>query len=171
MSFSYIEIFYFALLYSRKIVDGDDESNGVTAAVAITSTVVPLVIIIIVVLVTISFRSLTCRQYYQAAYNYLAVPSHSQSSPPTVIPVPETYEEADFPSIPVSDFIAHVELLHADSDIGFSQQFDVTNLLSKCPMSLIHFPYFHCSLITTPLFFLQWSRDSIHAFVIDIFTY
>lgn len=119
---------------SRKIVDGDDESSGVTAAVAITSTVVPLVIIIIVVLVTISFRSLTCRQYYQAAYNYLAVPSHSQSSPPTVIPVPETYEEADFPSIPVSDFIAHVELLHADSDIGFSQQFDDITQRTRCDL-------------------------------------
>lgn len=34
-------------------------------------------------------RSLTCRKYYQAAYNYLAVPTNNNSPPSTVIVVPD----------------------------------------------------------------------------------
>jgi hypothetical protein len=32
---------------------------------------------------------MTCRKYYQAAYNYLAVPTNNNSPPSTVIVVPD----------------------------------------------------------------------------------
>ncbi|GAB1598522.1 tyrosine-protein phosphatase 99A-like isoform X2 [Argonauta hians] len=130
---NFSEVMYFELKGSTSKAD-NNEGKGNMTAVIVAGTMVPVIVILIIVLVTLSFRSLTCREYYQAAYNYLAVPSHSQSSQPTVIPIPETYEEADYPSVAVRDFIAHVELLHADSDIGFSQQFDDITQRTRCDL-------------------------------------
>ncbi|KAL8568602.1 hypothetical protein ACOMHN_006263 [Nucella lapillus] len=69
-------------------------------------------------------ESLACQKCYQAAYYYLAVPSNMQSTPPTVIMVAEPSEEKEYPEVPVHQFPAHVEAMHADSDFAFSQEFE-----------------------------------------------
>ena len=35
-------------------------------------------------------------------------------------------EEKHYPDIHVSEFLPHVDRMHSDSDIGFSQEFDVS---------------------------------------------
>ncbi|PVD24787.1 hypothetical protein C0Q70_15273 [Pomacea canaliculata] len=88
---------------------------GVTCAVFL---------VVIVVAIFIGYKSFACQKCYQAAYVYLAVPSNAQSTPPTVITVAEPSEEKEYPEIAVSEFPAHVEAMHADSDFAFSQEFD-----------------------------------------------
>ncbi|XP_076468835.1 putative receptor-type tyrosine-protein phosphatase mosPTP-1 [Babylonia areolata] len=83
-----------------------------------------IVVMLIIVVMFIGYRSLACQKCYQAAYFYLAVPSQLQSTPPTVVTVAEPSEEKEYPDIPVSEFPAHVEAMHADSDIAFAQEFE-----------------------------------------------
>lgn len=37
--------------------------------------------------------------------------------------------EKKFPTVKKEDFLQHVQSLHADSDVGFSHEFDVSNWL------------------------------------------
>lgn len=37
-------------------------------------------------------------------------------------------EGKEYPEIPVSEFPAHVEAMHVDSDFAFSQEFDVSQI-------------------------------------------
>ncbi|KAK3101774.1 hypothetical protein FSP39_006244 [Pinctada imbricata] len=99
------------------------ESAGIIAGV-----ICGILLIVIVTLVAIGCRSLTCRKYYQAAYNYLAVPTNSNSPPSTsIVVVVDQPEEPVYPAISVGDFLQHVKALHADSDVGFSHEFDDIN--------------------------------------------
>ena len=45
-------------------------------------------------------------------------------------------EEKEYPEIPVSEFPAHVEAMHADSDFAFSQEFEVSVCPVKCTVLL-----------------------------------
>ncbi|KAL8600114.1 hypothetical protein ACOMHN_009721 [Nucella lapillus] len=83
-----------------------------------------IIVMLIIVIMFIGYRSLACQKCYQAAYYYLAVPSHLQSTPPTVVTVDEPSEEKEYPEIPVGEFPAHVDGMHADSDFAFSQEFE-----------------------------------------------
>ena len=46
-------------------------------------------------------------------------------------------EEKEYPEIPVSEFPAHVEAMHADSDFAFSQEFEVSVCPVKCTVLLL----------------------------------
>ncbi|XP_069101709.1 tyrosine-protein phosphatase 99A-like isoform X3 [Argopecten irradians] len=101
----------------------DETEQEIMSAGIVAGIVCGLLFILMVVLVFIGCRSLTCRRYYQAAFDYLAVPTNNNSPPTTVINIPEPMEEISYPPIAVPDFLQHVRSLHADSDVGFSQEF------------------------------------------------
>jgi len=62
------------------------------------------------------------RKYFQAAYYYLDDPSsQTRGSSPQFV---DTYDEPDYTSIPVPLWPKHVQDLHADSDIGFSREYE-----------------------------------------------
>lgn len=116
------------------------ETEVVNAGI-VAGVVCTIVFILLAVLGFIGCRSLTCRKYYQAAYNYLAVPTNNNSPPSTVIVVPDASEEKSFgavkediekkfPTVKKEDFLQHVQSLHADSDVGFSHEFDEINKLT-----------------------------------------
>ncbi|XP_050411666.1 tyrosine-protein phosphatase 99A isoform X1 [Patella vulgata] len=120
----------------REFVMGDPNApfnadNDVASAGIIAGVITAIIVILVIVLIIVSYRSFQCRKCYQAAYYYLAVPSNSSSAPPTVITVAETSDAKDYPDILTEDFISHVENLHADSDFGFSQEFDDVNRNTK----------------------------------------
>lgn len=117
------------------------ESEVVNAGI-VAGVVCTIVFILLAVLGFIGCRSLTCRKYYQAAYNYLAVPTNNNSPPSTVIVVPDASEEKSFgavkediekrfPTVKKEDFLQHVQSLHADTDVGFSHEFDEINKLTS----------------------------------------
>lgn len=63
------------------------------------------------------------RRHCQAAYYYLDDPqtgSRGTNSPQ----LSETYDDTEYGSIPVNDWDKHVKKLHADSDIGFTREFE-----------------------------------------------
>ena len=63
------------------------------------------------------------RRHCQAAYYYLDEPqdaSRATNSPQ----LSETYDNSEYGSIIVNDWAKHVQRLHADSDIGFSREFE-----------------------------------------------
>nr|KAG5708441.1 hypothetical protein BaRGS_026168 [Batillaria attramentaria] len=101
----------------------EPKEDGVPAEI-IAGVTCAIIVALLVVVAFIGYRSYACRKCYQAAYYYLAVPSNSQSTPPTVITVAEPSDEKEYPEIKVSEFPAHVEAMHADSDFAFSQEFD-----------------------------------------------
>ncbi|XP_062589187.1 tyrosine-protein phosphatase 99A-like isoform X2 [Saccostrea cucullata] len=117
--------------------DAEVVNAGIVAGVVCT-----IIFILLAVLGFIGCRSLTCRKYYQAAYNYLAVPTNNNSPPSTVIVVADQAEEKSFnalkedielkfPTIRKEDFLQHVQSLHADSDVGFSHEFEEINKLTS----------------------------------------
>ena len=62
------------------------------------------------------------RKYFQAAYYYLDDPqSQTRDGSPQFS---ETYDEAEYSSIPVALWSKQVQDLHADSDIGFSREYE-----------------------------------------------
>lgn len=75
------------ILYDPTAVN-QAESEVVNAGI-VAGVVCTIVFILLAVLGFIGCRSLTCRKYYQAAYNYLAVPTNNNSPPSTVIVVPD----------------------------------------------------------------------------------
>ncbi|XP_033746096.1 LOW QUALITY PROTEIN: tyrosine-protein phosphatase 99A-like [Pecten maximus] len=101
----------------------EEAEQEIMSAGIVAGIVCGLVFILMCILVFIGCRSLTCRKYYQAAFDYLAVPTNNNSPPTTVINIPEPLEEISYQPIPVADFLQHVRSLHADSDVGFSQEF------------------------------------------------
>nr|XP_022298324.1 tyrosine-protein phosphatase 99A-like isoform X1 [Crassostrea virginica] len=120
---------------------GQAETEVVNAGI-VAGVVCTIVFILLAVLGFIGCRSLTCRKYYQAAYNYLAVPTNNNSPPSTVIVVPDATDEKSFtavkediekkfPTVRKEDFLQHVQSLHADSDVGFSHEFDEINKLTS----------------------------------------
>jgi len=63
------------------------------------------------------------RRYCNAAYYYLDEPQDASRG--TNSPQPsETYDSSEYRSIMVNDWSKHVQKLHADGDIGFSQEFE-----------------------------------------------
>lgn len=63
------------------------------------------------------------RRHCQAAYYYLDEPqdaSRATNSPQ----LSETYDDSEYGSILVNDWMKHVQKLHQDSDIGFSREFE-----------------------------------------------
>lgn len=63
------------------------------------------------------------RRHCQAAYYYLDEPqdaSRGTNSPQ----LSETYDDSEYGSISVNDWAKHVQKLHADSDIGFTREFE-----------------------------------------------
>ena len=42
-------------------------------------------------------------------------------------------EEKEYPEISVTDFPAHVDSMHADSDFAFSQEFEVRHFVYSAP--------------------------------------
>lgn len=100
----------------------DIMSAGIVAGI-----VCGILVVLLASLVFLGCRSLTCRKYYQAAYNYLAVPTNSNHFPSTVITIAEPIEEKTYPEVRVEDFIHHVKALHADTDDKFSQEFSDVN--------------------------------------------
>uniref|UniRef100_A0A2C9KY20 Fibronectin type-III domain-containing protein n=1 Tax=Biomphalaria glabrata TaxID=6526 RepID=A0A2C9KY20_BIOGL len=92
----------------------------------IVAIVLGVLILVTLAALLVGYRFYNCRRLYQAAYLYLAVPSNSQPTAQTIITVEEHSEEKQYPDIGVADFISHVEHMHMDSDIGFSQEFDVS---------------------------------------------
>lgn len=103
-------------------VEQEIMSAGIVAGI-----VCGILVVLLLSLLFIGCRSLTCRKYYQAAYNYLAVPTNSNHFPPTVITIAEPIEEKTYPEVTVDDFILHVKNLHADTDDKFSQEFNDVN--------------------------------------------
>ncbi|RUS74585.1 hypothetical protein EGW08_017666 [Elysia chlorotica] len=80
------------------------------------------------------FRFYTCRKCYQDTYRYFVVPSNGMAVQQPILPAEElsgTREEKHYPDIHVSEFLPHVERMHSDSDIGFSQEFDEINRSSQ----------------------------------------
>ncbi|RWS15894.1 tyrosine-protein phosphatase 99A-like protein [Dinothrombium tinctorium] len=72
------------------------------------------------ILAIISFILWT--KYFQAAYYYLDdPPSQTRGGSPQFS---ETYDESEYPSVPVSLWPKHVQDLHADGDIGFSREYE-----------------------------------------------
>ncbi|XP_061178739.1 tyrosine-protein phosphatase 99A-like isoform X2 [Saccostrea echinata] len=117
--------------------DAEVVNAGIVAGVVCT-----IIFILLAVLGFIGCRSLTCRKYYQAAYNYLAVPTNNNSPPSTVIVVPDQADEKSFnalkedielkfPTVRKENFLQHVQSLHADSDVGFSHEFEEINKLTS----------------------------------------
>ncbi|XP_055882183.1 tyrosine-protein phosphatase 99A-like isoform X6 [Biomphalaria glabrata] len=96
----------------------------------IVAIVLGVLILVTLAALLVGYRFYNCRRLYQAAYLYLAVPSNSQPTAQTIITVEEHSEEKQYPDIGVADFISHVEHMHMDSDIGFSQEFDEINRTS-----------------------------------------
>ena len=115
---------YFQLQDPRAIeaVNQEIMSAGIVAGI-----VCGILVVLFASLIFIGCRSLTCRKYYQAAYNYLAVPTNSNHFPSTVITIAEPLEEKTYPVVKVEDFIQHVKTLHADTDDKFSQEFSDVN--------------------------------------------
>ncbi|XP_048739553.2 tyrosine-protein phosphatase 99A-like isoform X3 [Ostrea edulis] len=117
--------------------DSQVVNAGIVAGVVCT-----IIFILLAVLGFIGCRSMTCRKYYQAAYNYLAVPTNNNSPPSTVIVVADPADEQSynavkedlekrFTTVRKEDFLQHVQSLHADSDVGFSHEFDEINKLTS----------------------------------------
>ncbi|XP_063439230.1 tyrosine-protein phosphatase 99A-like isoform X4 [Mytilus trossulus] len=100
----------------------DIMSAGIVAGI-----VCGILVVLLASLVFIGCRSLTCRKYYQAAYNYLAVPTNSNHFPSTVITIAEPFVEKTYLEVKVEDFIQHVKILHADTDDKFSQEYSDVN--------------------------------------------
>lgn len=74
-------------------------------------------------LALVVFSLIIWRRHCQAAYYYLDDPqsiSRGTNSPQ----LSETYDDTEYGSVPVSDWAKHVQRLHADSDIGFSREFE-----------------------------------------------
>ncbi|KAH9504817.1 Tyrosine-protein phosphatase 99A, partial [Bulinus truncatus] len=120
---------------AKTITLGEAMEHRHTAEASLPPGVIVAIVIGVLLLVTVAalvvgYRFYNCRRLYQAAYYYLAVPSNSQQTPQTVISVEEPSEEKQYPDIAVADFILHVEQMHMDSDIGFSQEFDEINRTS-----------------------------------------
>jgi hypothetical protein len=72
-------------------------------------------------LVTGSF--VVWRRHCNAAYYYLDEPqdaSRATNSPQLSV----TYDDSEYGSVPVTDWLKHVQKLHADSDIGFAREFE-----------------------------------------------
>ncbi|XP_076351055.1 putative receptor-type tyrosine-protein phosphatase mosPTP-1 isoform X2 [Tachypleus tridentatus] len=61
------------------------------------------------------------RKYFQVAYYYLDDPPGIRASPQ----LSETFDDLEYPSIPVHQFSKHVADLHADGDIGFSKEYEL----------------------------------------------
>ncbi|XP_048252753.1 tyrosine-protein phosphatase 99A-like isoform X3 [Haliotis rufescens] len=113
--------------YANPEMESAKNKEEVMSAGVIAGVIIAVLISLIVVVIFVGYRSFACRKCYQAAYYYLAVPTNSQSTPPTVVTVAEPADEKVYPDVTVKEFIRHVETLHADSDIGFSQEFDDIN--------------------------------------------
>ncbi|XP_076316629.1 putative receptor-type tyrosine-protein phosphatase mosPTP-1 isoform X2 [Tachypleus tridentatus] len=61
------------------------------------------------------------RKYFQVAYYYLDDTPGNRASPQ----LSDTFDDLDYPSIPVYKFAKHVAELHADGDIGFSREYEM----------------------------------------------
>ncbi|KAG9510487.1 Tyrosine-protein phosphatase 99A, partial [Fragariocoptes setiger] len=86
-------------------------------------------------LVIISF--ILWRKYFQAAYYYLDdPPSATRGNSPQLS---ETYDDNEYGSIPVIEWSKHVQALHADTDHGFSREYEeiqkATNMNLSCEQS------------------------------------
>ncbi|XP_076448313.1 putative receptor-type tyrosine-protein phosphatase mosPTP-1 isoform X2 [Babylonia areolata] len=101
----------------------ENKGDGVPTEI-VAGVTCALIVVIVIVASFIAYRSLACQKCYQAAYYYLAVPSNMQPTPPTVIMVAEPSEDKEYPEVPVNQFPAHVDAMHADSDFAFSQEFE-----------------------------------------------
>ncbi|XP_052779074.1 tyrosine-protein phosphatase 99A-like isoform X2 [Mya arenaria] len=83
-------------------------------------------------------KSMTCRKYTRSLY-YLAVPTNSQSPQTTVVFPPDTVDSgaSQYKDIMVGNFLQHSRNMHANSDVGFSTEFEEiatntrTNLLAE----------------------------------------
>ena len=66
------------------------------------------------------------RKYFQAAYYYLDDPAAGTGTNPRASPnLSEIFiDETDYAPIPVSTWSKHVMELHADSDLGFSKEYE-----------------------------------------------
>lgn len=74
-------------------------------------------------LVLVTGSLIVWRRHCNAAYYYLDEPqdaSRGTSSPQLSV----TYDDSEYGSVPVNDWIKHVQKLHADSDIGFAREFE-----------------------------------------------
>ncbi|XP_064605042.1 LOW QUALITY PROTEIN: tyrosine-protein phosphatase 99A-like [Liolophura sinensis] len=112
-----------------KLTDPDMVSSkkdtNITAGI-VAGLVAPGVVLIVVVAL-IGKRTLLCRRFYRAAYYHPGEANAKQTTPSTIVTVDETYEEADYPDIKVECFAEHVEKMHADSGIGYAQEFEDIN--------------------------------------------
>ncbi|GFO43956.1 receptor-type tyrosine-protein phosphatase delta-like [Plakobranchus ocellatus] len=97
--------------------------------------IILIVLIVCLVFATagllIGYRFYTCRKCYQDTYRYFVVPSNGMPVQQPILPVEDISEEKQYPDISVVDFLPHVEHMHSDSDIGFSQEFDEINRSSQ----------------------------------------
>lgn len=101
----------------------EEAEQEIMSAGIVAGIVCGLLFILMGVLLFIGCRSLTCRKYYRAAFDYLAVPTNNNSPPTTVTNIPEPLEEHNYQPVLIADFLQHVKSLHADTDDGFSQEF------------------------------------------------
>ncbi|XP_060555238.1 tyrosine-protein phosphatase 99A-like isoform X5 [Ruditapes philippinarum] len=118
--------------FSQEIIFQLEDPTVVTEAVQeetvnagmIAGIVVGLIFISIIVLFFVGYRSMTCRKYTRSLY-YLAVPTNSQSPQSTVVFPPDPIEEdTKYHEIRVIDFLQHNRSMHANSDDGFSVEFE-----------------------------------------------
>lgn len=107
---------------------GMSSRSEVVSKGAVAGILVGVLLVLVIVIIFVGYKSVTCRKYYHHAFRYFAVPTNSQSPPSTVVFPPEVIEETKYPDIRVCDFLNHVRALHADSDNGFSNEFeDITS--------------------------------------------
>jgi hypothetical protein len=74
-------------------------------------------------LVLVTGSLIIWRRHCNAAYYYLDEPqdnSRDTNSPQLSV----TYDDSEYGSVPVTDWIKHVQKLHADGDIGFAREFE-----------------------------------------------
>ncbi|XP_059152199.1 tyrosine-protein phosphatase 99A-like isoform X2 [Physella acuta] len=117
----------------RDRISRNDEKDQMAAGLhpgIIFAIVFGILIICGVVALVVGYRFYNCRRLFHAAYYYLTVPSNSQPTPTTIVQVEEPSEEKHYSDVSVVDFISHVEQMHMDSDIGFSQEFDEINRIT-----------------------------------------
>ncbi|KAK3768343.1 hypothetical protein RRG08_031133 [Elysia crispata] len=106
------------------------DNSGIHPGIIVTIVLI-LALLVVAIALIIGYRFYTCRKCYQDTYRYFVVPSNGMPVQQPILPVEELSEEKHYPDIHVTEFLTHVERMHSDSDIGFSQEFDEINRSSQ----------------------------------------
>lgn len=95
-------------------------NDGAYTDPSLSAAVVAAVVCVSFALLLAIISFILWKKYFQAAYYYLDDPPGNRASPQ----LSETFDDAEYPAIHVSQFAKHVADLHADGDIGFSREYE-----------------------------------------------